>query len=129
MRMENTLHQLHDLYSTESMPTNFNDIIQNEFGITLTARYADLILKNPLLVAPGSLTVNTTQMTAIRNVGFAGAVLKSVVGEGVDGSCSMVSQRKKPTSVRSFSKPTMSMGNVQLFIGTGGSIIGRLMNI
>lgn len=86
------------------------DAVEQAYGISLGSRYLDIPIRNPLLIAPGSMTVNLTQMQAIKHSGYAGAVLKSVVGEGADGRCSMIVQRKKPSVVRTFFNPGDTAG-------------------
>jgi len=53
-----------------------------------------------ILVAPGQLTINTTQVEKIKKAGYGGCVLKSVVGEDENGTCSMLHQRKKATYIK-----------------------------
>ena len=62
--------------------------------------YGPYSLKNPILIAPGQLTRNFNQVLKIKKAGYAGCVLKSVVGEDKDGNCSMVRMRKPPTYIK-----------------------------
>jgi hypothetical protein len=104
MDKQRKLVDLHEYYSTNPVPKNLSEIIRIETGVDLTSDYLGR-LKNPILVAPGQMTVELSQIELIKNAGFAGCVLKSVVGEAQDGSCSMISQRKKPSYIRTFYEP------------------------
>ncbi|OFX17396.1 MAG: hypothetical protein A2Z18_06130 [Armatimonadetes bacterium RBG_16_58_9] len=96
------LEGLFERFARESVPEDLSGIIAQEIGVELKASYLDIPLKNPILVAPGQLTLTADQVRHIKRAGFAGCVIKSVVGEGPDGCCSMAAQRKKPTYIRSF---------------------------
>lgn len=96
------LEDIYQHYSTDTVPGNIGEIVEQATGICLSARYVDYNLSHPIIVAPGQLTLNLNQVESIRKAGFAGCVLKSVVGESPDGICSMSMQRKKPTSISSF---------------------------
>lgn len=80
---------------------NFEDKVKKIAGIDLTAKYGNFLLKNPILVAPGQFTRTETQIKQIREAGFAGCVLKSVVGEDEKGNCSMISYRKPQSYLKS----------------------------
>lgn len=94
--------KLHEYYSIHSLPENLSDIIKDETGVDLTCTYIDLPLRHPVIVAPGQLTTNEHQIQNIFKAGYSGCVLKSVVGESPDGSCSMSAQRKKATYIHTF---------------------------
>ncbi|MFH0796433.1 MAG: hypothetical protein V2A65_05170 [Candidatus Omnitrophota bacterium] len=91
------LKKLHDYFSVTSIPNNFSEIIKEELEINLEGKYGPYFLKNPILIAPGQLTVNTNQISRIKDAGYAGCILKSVVGEDKKGNCSMGCQRRKAT--------------------------------
>jgi len=99
------LSELHEQLGQEPWPETPEGLIENEFGLSVAARYQGLALRNPLLVAPGSMTVSLSQIKAIVRAGYAGAVLKSVVGEDAAGGCAMIAQRKQPTYVRTVYEP------------------------
>ncbi|MCM8759798.1 MAG: hypothetical protein NC906_08530 [Candidatus Omnitrophica bacterium] len=97
-----TFQRLKDLsqyFLNHDIPEDFSEIASKELGIDISARYGPFRLKNPLLVAPGQMTVSVSQIQLIKQSGFAGCVLKSVVGEDEKGSCSMIKLRRKPTKV------------------------------
>lgn len=96
------LQELHEKYSKEHIPSNINEIVEETIGIRLASNYVDIPLANPLLIASGQLTLNLDQIKSARKSGFAGCVLKSVVGEAITGLCSMSMQRKMPTSIKSY---------------------------
>ena len=91
--------ELSNYYLNSEIPENFTDIILDELGLDITARYGDVKLKNCVLVAPGQMTTSISQIEMIRESGFAGCVLKSVVAEDQKGHCSMIKFRRKPTKV------------------------------
>ncbi|HIE43325.1 MAG TPA: hypothetical protein EYP78_00830 [Candidatus Omnitrophica bacterium] len=94
------LKEMSDYFSIHPIPKNFSEIVKEELGIDLKGRYGPYTLKNSLIVAPGQLTTNTSQVERIQKAGHAGCVLKSVVGENEKGHCSMVFQRKKPRNIQ-----------------------------
>jgi hypothetical protein len=96
------LEELYKKYISEVIPGNIGEIIEQATGIRLKSNYIDIDLDHPLMVAPGQLTLKLSQVESVRRAGFAGCVLKSVVGEAPDTTCSMSMQRKKPTSITSF---------------------------
>ncbi len=100
MKVLERLEELHRYYAENPIPENIGEIIKNEFGVDISARYGDKWLKNPLIVAPGQLTVWRYQIENIKRAGFAGCVLKSVVGEDKDGKFSMDYQRVKATFIK-----------------------------
>lgn len=94
--------ELHDYFCANPLPEDLSGLVKKEFSISLDFRYGDLVLKNPLLVAPGQLTLTVSQVKEIKKAGYAGCVLKSVVGESPEGECAMKNQRKKATLIKSF---------------------------
>ncbi|HNQ34519.1 MAG TPA: hypothetical protein PKN80_00435 [bacterium] len=104
------LAELADWYRDRPLDRDLEARVLSELGLSLAARYGGQTLKNPLLVAPGQLTLTLSQVQAIRKAGYAGCVLKSVVGESPDGACSMARQRIKPTSVRTYYEPEDTAG-------------------
>lgn len=64
-----------------------------------------------ILVAPGQLTTNTTQIEKIKKTGYGGCVLKSVIGEDENGNCSMLNHRKKATYIKTVYDPDDKNGN------------------
>ena len=95
------IRDLHDFFLTNPIPLNIFELIENELGISLSSVYGPRIIKNPVLVAPGQLTLNAGQLRKIKSAGFAGCILKSFVGEDSHGNCSMLSQRQKSTYIES----------------------------
>lgn len=84
------------------------------------SKYIDLPLKNPIIVAPGSLTLNIGQINKIKNAGYAGAILKSVIGESKDESSSMKILRKKPTHIDTFYDSYDTKGEFPIIHWDGG---------
>ena len=102
MNKEKRLLELYDHFCANPLPEDLAGLIEREFGFSLESRYGGAVLKNPLLVAPGQLTLTGSQVREIKAAGYAGCVLKSVVGETPKGECAMKNQRKKPTGIKSF---------------------------
>jgi len=71
-----------------------------EYGIDLSARYTDLKLRTPIVLAPGQLSRFTSQIERAARAGYGAIVLKSVVGEDRDGNASVKFLRRKPTFMR-----------------------------
>jgi len=106
--MERALARLREIereLREKPMPEDVCALLAAETGVDLRASYGPFRLKNPILVAPGQMTVNTGQIARIRAAGFAGCVLKSVVGEDPTGVCSMDFQRRKSTFIESVYDP------------------------
>lgn len=97
-----TLKELSEYYIKHDIPLDIGEKIEAELGIELKASYDNQLLKNPIIVAPGQLTLNISQIEKIYLAGYSGCVLKSVIGEDKEGFCSMSSQRKKPTRIETF---------------------------
>jgi len=97
---EAKLSELSEAYAAGSLTDGLTAAVLSELGLDLRASYGGRVLKNPFIVAPGQLTVNTGQVEKIRDAGFAGCVLKSFVGEDGSGVCSMAFQRAKSTFIR-----------------------------
>ncbi|MCM8819048.1 MAG: hypothetical protein NC915_06210 [Candidatus Omnitrophica bacterium] len=92
--------QLSKYYLENQFDNNFPTVIKDTLGIDLTAKYGKFVLKNPVLVAPGQLTRERSQIERIKKAGYSGCVLKSVVGEDKNGNCSMINYRKKMTYLK-----------------------------
>ncbi|MCX7705173.1 MAG: hypothetical protein N2115_02805 [bacterium] len=93
------LEELSHYFLHYDIPENFSQIVRDELNLDIHARYGPLKLKNPVLVAPGQMTVSLKQIQMIKQAGFSGCVLKSVVAEDDKGNCSMIKLRKRPTRV------------------------------
>ncbi|MGC8805726.1 MAG: hypothetical protein ACP5QD_07340, partial [Candidatus Ratteibacteria bacterium] len=93
------LNQLAQHFLFHPIPENFDLIVLDQLQIDIKARYGKHQLKNCLIVAPGQMTTSISQIERIKEAGFAGCVLKSVVAEDEKGHCSMIKLRKKPTYV------------------------------
>lgn len=102
------------------IPDNFTDIVKDEFGIDISAKYGNQKLKNPVLVAPGQMTRFPTQIQLIKEANFSGCVLKSVVAEDEKGNCSMVKLRKKPTKVETVYDSDDTEGEFPIIHWDGG---------
>ncbi len=100
MNREQQLAELHGYYSERPIPENLSEIVEQQLDVSLKSKYLDISLKNPLLVAPGQVTLRVSQIKAIRESGYAGCVLKSVVGEAPSSACSMAAQRKNASYIR-----------------------------
>lgn len=100
------LFRVHEYYKHAPIPSDIFRKLVGEFSLpSMNASYLDLQLKNPLIVAPGQMTLRVSQIEAIRNAGFAGCVLKSVIGESKNGGCSMINQRKRASYIKTFYDP------------------------
>lgn len=102
MNERKQLAELHRRFAEEDIPFNLIEIVEAATGVRLAAKYVDLPLRNPVLVGPGQITLNLTQVKMIRDAGYGNCVLKSIVGEEPDNSCTMSMQRLKPTSIKTF---------------------------
>ncbi len=102
------------------IPYNFSTIVKDELGLDITAEYGKIKLKNPLLVAPGQMTVSLSQILKIKKAGFAGCVLKSVVAEDENGNCSMIKYRRKPTFVETVYDEDDTEGEFPIIHWDGG---------
>lgn len=101
------LARIYEHYKHKPIPSCLFQELVDEFELSSWhVSYLDLPLENPLIVAPGQLTVHSAQIESIREAGFAACVLKSVVGESKNGNCSMVNQRKRATYIRTFYEAT-----------------------
>lgn len=98
--MNKKILDLSQHFLNSDIPENFSEIVKSHLNIDISAEYGKIRLKNPLLVAPGQMTVSVSQIQMIKESGFAGCVLKSVVAEDSNKSCSMKMLRKKPTFVK-----------------------------
>jgi len=79
---------------------NLSKMLEKEFDIDISASYLDLNLRNPILIAPGPLSQNISQIKRAAKADYGGMVLKSVVGEDKDGNASMKIMRRKSTFAR-----------------------------
>ncbi|HIE18767.1 TPA: hypothetical protein EYP75_03475 [Candidatus Bathyarchaeota archaeon] len=75
-------------------------MLESEFSIKISASYLNLDLRNPIIIAPGPLSQNISQIKRAAKTGYGGMVLKSVVGEDKDGNTSMKALRKKSIFAR-----------------------------
>ena len=94
------LRKLSKYFSENPIPENFTEVIKKELRINLEGKYGPYPIENPILVAPGQLTTHPAYISKIKKASYAGCVLKSVVGEDENGNCSMISQRKAPTYIK-----------------------------
>ncbi|MCM8814703.1 MAG: hypothetical protein NC931_01765, partial [Candidatus Omnitrophica bacterium] len=99
MSSDKKLSELSQHFLFSDIPEDFSDIVKNELNLDIWAKYGNLELKNPVIVAPGQMTTSILQLHLIKQAGFAGCVLKSVVAEDKNQRCSMKILRKKPTKV------------------------------
>lgn len=97
---ETKLNDFYREYSDKKLPPELSQIILDEFGIDISTNYFDQELKNPIMVAPGQLTLSEGQIRGIVDAGYGGVVLKSVVGEDKNGNASMSQFRKTPTFIK-----------------------------
>jgi len=99
---ERKLTNLYRKYSDEKLPINLPQIILDEFEIDISASYVDQKLRNPIMVAPGQMTLSEGQIKRIADAGYGGLILKSVVGEDKNGNASMAEYgfRRKPTYIK-----------------------------
>ncbi|MCK4401683.1 hypothetical protein KAW08_05220 [bacterium] len=97
-------------YQTHEIPEDLTGIIKDNFGIDITSKYCDKIIKNPVIVAPGQITRTTSQVNLISKAGYGGFVLKSFVGEDQNGHCSMSEFRMKPEWIKTFYEPDDTKG-------------------
>jgi len=100
MSFESKIEKLSKYYLENPIDSKFREIVKNETGIDLKARYGNFELNHPVLIAPGQLTRETYQIRMIKEAGYSGCVLKSVIGEDENGNCSMLKQRKKMTYLK-----------------------------
>ena len=85
---QNRLDRL--IQSTSSAPPpDLADIVREELGVNLTARFAGRSIPHPFGKASGQLSCTLRQVTDDCDSGLAFIVLKTVVAEGVDGERSM----------------------------------------
>jgi hypothetical protein len=71
------------------LPANFPDIVRENYGIDLTARYLDTALPHPIGKGSGQLSLNRDQLETDADAGLAFAVLKTVIAEDESGNQSM----------------------------------------
>ncbi len=120
MSMIENLKKLSQEFLFSDIPCNFEVIVKEKLGLDIGAKYGNLKLKNPLLVAPGQMTVSVSQIVNIKKAGFAGCVLKSVVAEDEKGNCSMIRYRKKPSFVETVYDPEDTEGCCPIIHWDGG---------
>jgi len=99
---ERELKDLYSKYSDKKLPIELPQIILDVLGIDISASYVDLKLRNPIMVAPGQMTLSEGQIKRIADAGYGGLVLKSVVGEDKNSNASMAEYgfRRKPTYIK-----------------------------
>ncbi len=107
-------------YQTHEIPENLTEIIKNNFGIDITSKYYDKIIKNPIIVAPGQITRTQSHVNLISKAGYGGFVLKSFVGEDQSGHCSMNEFRMKPKWIKTFYEPDDIKGERPIIHWKGG---------
>ncbi len=107
-------------YQTHEIPENLTEIIKNNFGIDITSKYYDKIIKNPVIVAPGQITRTPSHVNLISKAGYGGFVLKSFVGEDQNGHCSMSEFRMKPKWIKTFHEPDDIKGERPIIHWKGG---------
>ncbi|MCM8768549.1 MAG: hypothetical protein NC911_02545 [Candidatus Omnitrophica bacterium] len=93
----NRLNEILNRISSDTWPERFTELVREHLGIDLETTYGPRRLSHPVMVAPGQLTLRESQVMKIKRSGYAGCVLKSLVGEDQKGHCSMSFQRKKAT--------------------------------
>ncbi len=98
--LDRKIDELRKYYLENPIDNKFFQIIKNEIGIDLKAKYGKFELTHPILIAPGQLTREVGQIKMIKEAGYSGCVLKSVIGEDEEGNCSMLNQRKKMTYLK-----------------------------
>lgn len=98
--MKNKLELLRQQCYQDNWPENFPELVKEYLSIELDCFYGKRWLKHPVVVAPGQLTVRPEQIAEIKKAGYAGCVLKSLVGENSLGSCRMAFQRQKATYIK-----------------------------
>lgn len=100
LETERKLEELSKYYLENSIDEKLPEILKSELGIDIKGKYGKINLIHPILVAPGQLTREIQQIEKIKMAGYAGCVLKSVVGEDENGLCSMSIYRKKMTYLK-----------------------------
>jgi hypothetical protein len=125
-KKNSALEEIYCHYSHNPIPDDFESIVLRTLGVNLAAKYGPFDLTSPVLVAPGQLTTNTAQIKALRDAGFAGCVLKSVVGEDPCGNCSMSRQRRKHTFIKSVYDPDDKEGVRPIIHWNGGLDVRKL---
>jgi hypothetical protein len=104
------LTDIHEHYSNHPLTPDLFRQVSGELGVGLECAYADIPLKHPIIVAPGQVTLTVPGLRTLQRAGYAGCVLKSVVGEDSTGCCRMIAQRKKPTHTTTVYDPEDSLG-------------------
>ena len=120
MSSDKKLSELSQHFLFSDIPEDFSDIVKNELNLDIWAKYGNLELKNPVIVAPGQMTTSILQLHLIKQAGFAGCVLKSVVAEDKNQRCSMKILRKKPTKVETVYDETDDNGEFPIIHWDGG---------
>lgn len=100
MSIEKHLRELQKYYFENPIDEKFPEILKKELGIEIRSFYGSFQLLHPVLIAPGQLTREKSQIERIKKAGYSGCVLKSVVGENEDGNCSMAEYRKSMTYLK-----------------------------
>ncbi|HOM27492.1 MAG TPA: hypothetical protein PKV21_08310 [bacterium] len=100
MDKKKKFEELKKYYLENPIDEKFSEIVKDELGIDLKAKYGNFTLNHPVIVAPGQLTREKGQIERIKKAGYSGCVLKSVVGEDENGNCSMKEYRKKMTYLK-----------------------------
>ncbi|MFN4227106.1 MAG: hypothetical protein ACK4F0_03070 [Candidatus Ratteibacteria bacterium] len=128
MKIEKKLKELQEYYLEHSIDEKFSEIIKEQLDIEFNAFYGKFKLSHPVLVAPGQLTRERQQIERIKNAGYSGCVLKSVVGEDERGNCSMVRYRKSMTFLKTVYEDFDKEGAFPIILWNGRADIRDLKN-
>lgn len=120
------LKEMSQYFLNHDIPENFLEIVSAELNIDVSAKYGPFELKHPVLIAPGQMTVAAEQIRLIKQAGFSGCVLKSVVAEDEKGNCSMIKLRKRPTKVTTVYDDFDTDGKFPIIHWNGGLDTRRL---
>ncbi len=99
------LTRLYEYYSKHHLPKDLTERIVDIFGIDIRAKYHHRELPNPIIVAPGQMSMHDNQIDSEDRAGYGGLVLKSFVGEAPNGSCSMDFWRTEGNYTRTYYEP------------------------
>ncbi len=93
IRQRERLERLHRRYLWEPLPEDLPGILEEQLGVGLASRYAGLVLRHPLMVAPGHWTGVPERVEAAAEAGWAVVVLRTAAAWGKDGSASLAALR------------------------------------
>ncbi|MCM8786047.1 MAG: hypothetical protein NC899_07445 [Candidatus Omnitrophica bacterium] len=128
MQIEKRLKELQEYYLEHSIDEKFPKVIKEQLGIEINAFYGKFKISHPVLVAPGQLTREKQQIERIKNSGYAGCVLKSVVGEDEKGNCSMIRYRKSMTFLKTVYEDFDKEGAFPVILWNGRADVRNLKN-